>query len=177
LPLPHQWNAVRVVEPRNDSPDRPQTPPQPTTSNPTFRLTTTMPQASRSFRSASAGCESPRHSEAVPFLHDASGHQSLDIDPSDLEEGIISGAKEPASKIYSICDSEDDVTPNFNDQLSNISKCEWRTRIRTLYKLVFGRSRRHIRNLSIEKQGRSQRRRPSTLRRVLRAIAWLLMLL
>jgi hypothetical protein len=168
---------VRAVEPRNDSPDRPQTRPRPTTSKPTFRLTTTMPQASRSFRPASAGCESPRHAEGVPFLHDASGQQSLDIDPSDLEEGIISGAKEPTSQIYSISDSDDDVTPDFNDKPSNSSKWEWRTRIRTLSKLVLGRSRRHIRNLSGEKPGRSQRRRPSTLRRILRAIAWLLMLL
>lgn len=138
-----------------------------------------MPQASRAFRQTSDSCESPTSLEAVPFLHDASGQQSLDLDPSELEDGILSGDKEPTIYTQSCHDSDDDLATCFTDHSSRVlsSKWEWRTRTHSLYKLVFG-SRRHIPSLNGEKAARrSQRRRPSALRRALRIIAWLLMIL
>lgn len=139
-------------------------------------LTEMLPQASRALRDLSSCCESPPVPEEVPFLQNDSSQQSLDLDPSDLEDGILSGDKGP--KVSQTCaDSDDDyaITPN---EYSLPPRSRWarRWRIQSLYGFLF-RRRKSLVRCDEKPIRRSTRRKPSILRRVLGVIGLVLMLL
>jgi hypothetical protein len=141
-----------------------------------------LPQASRAFRDLYEDCESSAVPEAIPFLKDISQQQSLNLDPSDLEGGTLDlgGPKGPKVRLESLgcSDSDDDSSSIPLDGLSpssHLPRWQWRKRIRSLYWFLVGaRSNTASRG---EKLSRGPRRRSALFRRIVRVVAFLLMLL